>query len=63
VIEAAERSGTPGHRPARQQPQPPADGRPGPVTCATSGGRNALICDQRAACVTSAAGIIAFTLS
>ena len=36
---------------------------PGPVTSATSAGCNALIRDQRAACVTSAAEIIAFTLS
>jgi hypothetical protein len=50
VIAAAERSGIPDHRPARQRPGPPADTCPGPITFATSADCHASIRDQRDQC-------------
>jgi DNA processing protein len=59
LIEAAERSGTLATARHASDLNRPLMAVPGPVTSATSAGCNALIRDQRAARVTSAAGIIA----
>ncbi len=63
VIEAAERSGTLATARHASDLARLLVAVPGPVTSAMSAGCNALIRDQRAACVTSAAKIIAFTMS
>ena len=59
IIEAAERSGTLATARHASDLARPLMAVPGPVTSAMSAGCNALIRDQRAACVTSAADIIA----
>ena len=59
IIEAAERSGTLATARHASDLARPLMAVPGPVTSATSAGCNALIRDQRAACVTSAADIVA----
>ena len=59
VIEAAERSGTLATARHASDLDRPLMAVPGPVTSAMSAGCHALIRDQRAACVTSAADIIA----
>ena len=63
VIEAAGRSGTLATARHASGLNRPLMAIPGPVTSATSAGCNALIRDPHAACVTSAADVIAFTLS
>jgi DNA processing protein len=62
VIEAAERSGTLVTARHASDLARPLMAVPGPITSMTSAGCNALIRDQRAACVTSADDIIADTL-
>ena len=59
VIEAAQRSGTLATARHASDLDRPLMALPGPVTSAMSAGCHALIRDQRAACVTSAADIIA----
>jgi DNA processing protein len=59
IIEAAERSGTLATARHASDLDRPLMAIPGPVTSAMSAGCNTLIRHQRAACVTSAADIIA----
>lgn len=63
IVEAAERSGALATARHASDLTRPLMAIPGPGTSMTSAGCDALIRDQRAACVTTAAEIIAFTMS